>query len=165
MSGSGNRGEESGGCFKKALDLLARRPHFQRELVAKLERRGFDELEIGETCRRLVQQGLLDELECARNLVNGRLRRQGYGPRRVRAVLMQRGARDEIIAQAVEEAFGGGEEPLLRATAEAWLRRNPWNRDKLARHLERKGFHTAAILGVLGQLDPEAKGPEGGDPE
>jgi SOS response regulatory protein OraA/RecX len=78
---------------------------------------------------------------------------------------MQRGARDEIIAQAVEEAFGGGEEPLLRATAEAWLRRNPWNRDKLARHLDRKGFHTAAILGLLEELHLATEGPEGGDPE
>jgi hypothetical protein len=65
----------------------------------------------------------------------------------------------------MEEAFGGGEQTLLRATAEAWLRRNPWNRDRLARHLDRKGFHTAAILRLLEELHLELKGPEGGDPE
>lgn len=139
-------------CSIKAMDLLARRPHFRRQLEAKLRQRGFEDAQIAEVCDRLERRKFLDDLECARSLVNGALRRKAYGPRRVRVELVKRGATEEVGDQAVREAFSSGEEPLLRESAARWLRSRDLDRQRLARHLERKGFSGGAIFRVMGEL-------------
>jgi regulatory protein len=150
-------------CTRKAMDLLARQPHFRLQLETKLRRRGFEQADVLSTCDRLEELGYLDDLECARSLANGRLRRMGYGPRRVRAELARRGAADEVVDAIVSECFASGEIPRLRRIAEGWLRRHPWKRDRLARHLERKGFTVGAILEVLDALEKEGRRADEGN--
>jgi regulatory protein len=142
------------------MDLLARKPHFRRHLEEKLRQRGFEESEVLAACDRLEELGYLDDLECARSLATGRLQRMGYGPRRVRAELARRGADEQVVDAIVREAFASGETSLLRRTAENWLRRHQWKRDRLARHLERKGFTLGAILEVLDALEREGRGAD-----
>ena len=146
-------------CYRKALDLIARRAHFCEELRRKLEARGFDREKIDGVISRLVEERYLDDRAAAKGLVKGSLRRKGYGPLRVRMELTKRGLDEDLAAEIVREAFADGEAELARRTAERWLRGRKGatkpgsDRDALARHLARKGFGSATILSLLEQLD------------
>ncbi|MGB6641572.1 MAG: RecX family transcriptional regulator, partial [Thermoanaerobaculia bacterium] len=78
-------------CYTKAQELLARRPHFRRELAVKLASRKFSPEEVETTLARLAEQGYLDDLEHAFDLARGPLQRKGFGPRRLRYELERRG--------------------------------------------------------------------------
>ena len=142
------------------MDLLARRPHFRRQLEDKLLHRGFNREHIAEVCDRLEKSRLLDDLECARGLATGSLRRKAYGPRRLWAELAKRGAPEEVVDRVVAEVFESGEETLLRESIARWLRRHEWERRGLGRHLERKGFSSGAILRVIEEF--ESRGSDQG---
>ena len=145
-------------CYLKALDLLARRSHFRRELARKLALREFPGEEIEETCERLTGEGLLDDLECARQFASGSLRRKGYGPLRVRAELGRKGAPEGVVDRVVEESFRQGLFELAKGLALSWLSRREPDRSRLARHLERKGYPAGTIARVLADDDVRAVG-------
>ncbi len=142
----------SGSCFGKALDLLSRRPHFRRELENKLLMRDFSSSAVESALDRATECGLLNDLECARDLARVRVERRHEGPAKLYAVLNRRGAGADTAHQVVAEYFSDGEDELSRQAASHWLGRNPWDRDRLARHLHRKGFSAGAILSTLERL-------------
>ena len=90
------------GSYDKAVQLLAARPHFRRELEAKLRQRGFPSEEIEEALARLTEQGYLDDRAAARSLVESRAAK-GEGRTRLRAELVKRGASEEAIEDALSE--------------------------------------------------------------
>ncbi|MGH9380269.1 MAG: regulatory protein RecX, partial [Thermoanaerobaculia bacterium] len=71
--------DEAGSCYRKALDLLARRAHFRAELRQKLERRDFSAAAVDEALGRLAEEGHLDDPATARAFVEERLRRGPEG--------------------------------------------------------------------------------------
>lgn len=148
----------SGGCFDKALDLLSRRPHFRRELEGKLSKRGFGTDEVESALDRAAESGLLDELECARELARVRVERRHEGPAKLLATLTRRGSDSDTARQVVAEYYSNGEDEQLQRAATLWLRRNAWNRDRLARHLSRKGFSGHSIVSALNRLRTQASG-------
>lgn len=148
-------GSDSG--YRKALDLLARRPHFRRQLAAKLVARGFDDADVEAACDRLTAEGLLDDRACAIDLASGALRRKGYGPHRMRAELRRRGAGGEVAEEAVKRAVGGREQELAMDAARRWLATRRADRAALARHLERKGYSSGVIVSLLGEAEIRAK--------
>ncbi len=142
-------------CYDKAVDLLARRPHFRWVLERKLAARDFDSEEIESACDRLAASGLLDDLESARGLLRGSWRRKGFGPLRVRAELQERGVAGEIIDTVLSE-IGGDDTERAQEVAHRWLRsRSKRSRDALARHLGRKGYSGQTIYEVLTRLEAE----------
>ena len=165
MAIGSNRAAPSGGCFGKALDLLSRRPHFRRELEKKLLMREFSSLEVKSALDRATERGFLDDLECARELARVRVERRQEGPAKLFAVLNRRGADADTARQVVGEYLADGEHELLRQAASRWLDRNAWHRDRLARHLNRKGFSAGAILSTLERLKDacEAEEPMSGE--
>lgn len=116
--------------------------------------REFDELEIRAALDRAADLGYQDDLECARQLARVRVERRLEGPARLQATLTRRGSDPEIARRVVDEHFSDGEHRWLEAAASKWLGRNDWDRDRLARHLSRKGFSTSAILDALARLRP-----------
>lgn len=136
-------------CHRKALDLLALRAHFRRELEAKLRKRGFEEAEIDGCLERLASEGWLDDHAAAIAFAEGPLRRKGYGPRRMLAELSRRGADESAAEDAVRAAFPDGDIEAALQAAVAWRARRREDRKALARHLERKGFSGAAIHAAL----------------
>ncbi|MEM8997420.1 MAG: RecX family transcriptional regulator [Acidobacteriota bacterium] len=156
-------------CMEKAVELLARRAHFRRELRRKLRTRGFDELDVDTTLDRLSEQGHLDDRATAEFYVAGRLRRGGFGPRRLEAELMERGV-DGDEARAVVTAAVGDEAALAGAAADRWLRTNGRRAtpQALGRHLERAGFRTGLVIEHVRRLQAELREDEvraEGDPE
>ena len=148
--------------YEKAVQLLAARPHFRRELEAKLRQRGFPAEEIEEALGRLTDQGYLDDRAAARSFVEGRAAK-GEGRTRLKAELAKRGAPEEAIEEALSERTDEDDLPRAREAAEAWRRRQRkggTDPRALARHLDRKGFSRRAIVAALagqlnGQLDIE----------
>jgi regulatory protein len=136
-------------CYDKAVELLARRPHFRLELRRKLEQRGFGFDAVRDALERLQDLGYLDDALLARQWASGELRRRGYGPRRIRAELRRRGVEGSDLERALEEAFAEGELNAAREAARRWRRRGGGSPDALARHLNGKGFSQGAILTVL----------------
>ena len=140
-------------CTDKALELLARRPHFRRELERKLQIREYSAEEVTATLRRMEELGYLDELETARSFLRQRLRRGPEGRSRLQAELGRRGAEPEAAGTALEELVPQDDRNLAKQAAEAWLRRGREDGKALARHLQRKGFSSRAIFSVLEDAD------------
>jgi len=73
---------EAPSCYDKAVELLALRPHFRRQLEQKLRQRGYAEDAIAETLARLEAQRYLDDRRLARDFAAQRTERGGEGARR-----------------------------------------------------------------------------------
>lgn len=125
--GSGSTGREhqrpAATAYGKALGLLSRREHSQRELKRKLDRGGFSGDEATQALEQLQQQSFQSDARFAELLVRSRVS-QGHGPRRIRAELRTHGIGDEEAQQALDQE------------GEDWL--------ALARRVYRRRFGTAA---------------------
>jgi SOS response regulatory protein OraA/RecX len=155
-------------AYDKAVQLLGVRPHFRRELGAKLARRGFPPEEVEAALDRLTEQGYLDDRQAAAGFVQARLARGGEGRARLRAELQKRGADPEAASDALAE-MPDDDLPAAREAAAAWDRRGGKDPMALARHLARKGFTRRAIFALLkerpGGDPPEKTEPEKAEPE
>ena len=149
-------------CYLKAVELLARRPHFARELAVKLARRRFPPEEIRETLERLEREGYLDDRRAAVELAASRLARGPVGVRRLRAELKRRGAPAEAIEEALEGRGNAAELAAAREAARRWRRGGRREGAALARHLDRKGFARGAILTVLEEEGLRSAGADDG---
>jgi regulatory protein len=139
-------------CYDKAVQLLGSRPHFRRELQAKLAKRGFPAEEIEEALDRLAGHGYLDDRKTALSFVAQRLERHAgntEGRLRLKAELEKRGAAPEAVASALADVPEDDLESA-RDAAERWARLHPRGKGtSLAQHLARKGFSRRAIFAVL----------------
>jgi len=141
-------------AYDKAVELLARRAHFRRELAVKLAARGYPDEEIEETLARLAAHGYLDERDTARQWLEARLARGPEGRIRLAAELSRRGAEPEVVDEVLAERLPEDDREAARQAAERWrARRSGAPRpDALARHLERKGFSPRAIRELLEEM-------------
>ena len=146
-------------CYDKAVQLLAARPHFRRELEGKLARRSYPPEEIEAALERLADQGYLDDNETAKAFIEGRLARGSEGRSRLKAELVKRGASSEAIDGVLSELAPEDDLPAAREAAAKWARGGKSDPQALARHLQRKGFSSRAIVAVLKER-PEGSGEE-----
>lgn len=143
-------GSQSRACYEKAVELLARRSHFERQLEEKLLAREFASQVVDSCLERLVDEQLLDDRRTATEFVETRLRRGPIGRRRMRFELAKRGASEEVIEAALQ-ALPENDLEATRSVAATWLRRGKTDWTALARHLDRKGFSPGSILTVVGE--------------
>lgn len=141
--------DDTASCYRKALDLLARRSHFRAELRHKLERREFSPEAVEAALQRVAEDGYLDEHATARAFIEERLRRGPEGRARLRAELQRRGAPEDAIDTALTETTPEDDVEPARAAAARWRRTHRSGPEALARHLDRKGFSRRAILTIL----------------
>ena len=140
------------GAYRKALELLARRPHFEREILAKLRNRGFQEADTEAAVRRLRDSGYLDDLRCTREFIRAKLRRSPVGRRLLRADLVRRGAAAEAIESALSDPELESEGDLVRRAMHRWQLRRGGDKASLMRHLDRRGFSKDDILDVANEF-------------
>ncbi|MFZ5787104.1 MAG: regulatory protein RecX [Acidobacteriota bacterium] len=145
-----------------ALELLGRRAYSVRELVRKLEDRGFSAAVAHAEARRLEASGLLDDSALAHALVATELRR-GKGRRAAAVALRRRGVRAEPREAALEGIDPEDEAKALSQAVERacaarpeW-RRLPGERRKVVRYLLARGFGIAQVLDELARREGESE--------
>jgi regulatory protein len=130
---------------RAAMDLLARREHSRRELVDKLMRRVPDRERVAAVIAQLAEEGLQCDRRFSESFVRSRAGR-GFGPRRIRMELAQRGVERPLI----EETLAMAEidwTAILRDTAMRRFGtsapRDAKERFKRLRWLQDRGFDTS----------------------
>ena len=88
---------------RKAADLLARRPHFRKELEQKLLRKGYDERIIAKVLDSFEEKGFINDNDRA-GLYAEELKRKRYGKYEAVRKLIERGF-DEHNAKKVVGTF------------------------------------------------------------
>lgn len=95
MSPSTKKSDASA-AFHAAVAYLARRDHTRLELQRKLRGKGFSKLAINGALDRCEELSYLDDEKTA-GILCAQLGRKGYGPRRIQAVMQQKGIASHII--------------------------------------------------------------------
>ena len=125
-----------------ALNLLARREHSQKELLQKLLLREFNCDEIKKTIADLVLEGLQSDERFAESYITARINR-GFGSRRIKMELQERGISTEIIERCLNhESSYWNElaEKVRRKKFGAAVPKDFTARAKQANYLSYKGF-------------------------
>ncbi len=143
-------------AFNKAVELVSRREHGEKELLLKL-RRSFDADCAESAVERLKELGLVDDLRFAERLAEELLERKGLSPRGIRFELLQRGISPEIannITQAIDI------EPVSRIINLLETKYSSWQRDQKARDrafnaLVRLGYDYSDIRKAMSEFDVE----------
>ena len=143
----------------RALRLLARREHSDRELRRKLAERGVSDADAGAALAALKARNWQSDERFAQSLVRRRLE-AGYGPNVIAFELAQHGiGRADAAALLAEYDWSERAREALRRRARAG-KADPAERRKLAAFLERRGFPATAIRAALGALESGVAGPD-----
>jgi regulatory protein len=140
--------------MKQAGSLLARRAYSRGELQMKLAKMAGDS-DIESTLNRLERLNLLNDADYAYNFAVDRIRRQGWGPAKVRDSLLRRHISQAIIESALERVRNepGNELALTECIKKRYgkqaLPTCPKDVQKLISYLRRRGFDDDAILHAL----------------
>ncbi len=141
-----------------AYRLLTYRPRSRRELMGKLQDRGFDGSVIEGVLAELERYGYVNDRQFAEQWAAGRLRLRGFGRHRVERELRDKGIERDIIAETLASVYTNEIEiGTARASAETKLKvlrefDAGTRTRRLAAFLERKGFSYDTIRTVLKDL-------------
>jgi regulatory protein len=145
-------------AYRVALDLLARRDHFRRELEEKLRQRAFSDDDIAIAVARCEGLDLLNDERVAARFVELRAAARGWGPHRLAAELKQRGLdaadaermsrlSDDLAEEAVRTAIRKLE---VRATDRWW--RDGQRRARMVSSLITRGFEADVAIAAVDDL-------------
>jgi regulatory protein len=141
---------------QRALGLLVRREHSQRELTRKLRARGIDGEEATAAVEKLKAAGWQDDARFAENLVRSRAV-AGFGPLRIRAELGTHGLEREAVTTAMEGFDGDWNEiarDLVKRRFGAAGAQDRAQQRKAAELLIRRGFGGDQIRAAT-RFDPD----------
>jgi regulatory protein len=103
MASNSSKSPAKNEVYEKAIALLARREHSNRELKAKLVQRGFDADETSRVLDTLVTKDFQNDARFGEMLVRTRLE-GGYGARWIIAELRTHGIDEEAALRLIDEA-------------------------------------------------------------
>lgn len=155
-AGVGRRKRPEPTPTQRALGLLVRREHSQRELTRKLKARGVAAEDALAAVEKLKSAGWQDDARFAETLVRSRAA-TGYGPIRIRAELAMHGLDREAVAAAFDGFDGDWTElarDLIHRRFGGQLGDDPGQRRKAAELLVRRGFDGGQIRAAT-RLDPD----------
>ena len=139
---------------QRALGLLVRREHSQRELERKLVARGVEKDAATSAVARLREAGWQDDVRFACSLARSRAT-SGYGPLRIRSELATHGLSAETIASAFGALAEAGEDDW-KDTAAGLVRRrfgkvagDVARARKAADFLLRRGFDAETVRAAV----------------
>ena len=127
---------------QRALGLLVRREHSQKELSRKLAARGVDPDAARVAIEKLRDAGWQDDMRFAETLIRSRAA-SGYGPLHIRAELATHGLGREAIAGAMDDFdcdWGANARDLVERRFGVIPANDPLARNKVADLLIRRGF-------------------------
>ncbi len=138
-----------------AYRLLTYRARSRKELEDKLRDREFGDAVIEAVVADLTRLEYVNDREFARQWAAGRIRLRGFGRRRIEQELRNKGISRDVIQETLSEVFEDVPEAVIaQQEAEKKLRSltrltPEVRRRRLAGHLERRGFPSETIYGVL----------------
>lgn len=99
--------------YNKALDIISRREHSQKELSDKLIKKfNIPEL-VDSVIHGLLEKNLLNDYRYSESYVVAR-KRKGFGPKKIGYELVSRGVNENIVSEVIG-AEGGWNEAALKA--------------------------------------------------
>lgn len=158
--------EEWSRARRLALRYLATRRRTSRELEQMLQRKGVSPVHIEAILGEFQRFRYLDDRAFARDWVEERRSRKGFGTARIRRELEEKGVAEELIAEALGEVEEEDEFRLALEVAESRLSRMrslPWPvlERRLGRQLLNRGFSPAIVLEVLERVRSVYRDEEG----
>ena len=99
--------------YNKALDIISRREHSQKELTGKLLNKFSEEEIVNSVINNLVKKNLLNDTRYSEAYVVSR-KRKGFGPKKIMYELISRGVIENIAYEAIENE-GGWKDAALKA--------------------------------------------------
>ncbi|WP_051904521.1 regulatory protein RecX [Hippea jasoniae] len=142
-----------------ALRLLDRRDYTKKQLEDKLNSRGVSKRDIIEVVNYLKEKGYVDDERYARNYVYFRLKR-GYGKKRIRFELLNKGIDEAIIDKALGLQDEKADEVFLKKYE--LLRGKKNLKKKLFDYMQRRGFDSQTIFGLFEKYDVRERIDENG---
>lgn len=86
--------------YNKALDLLSRREHSQKEIKSKLHNKFRNTDEIDEVIKKLVANNIINDARFTEHYLNSRKRR-GFGSKKISYELLSKGINESIIDEVL----------------------------------------------------------------
>jgi regulatory protein len=144
----------------RALRLLALRSRSVREVANRLLRAGFERETVDQVVADLLDAGLLDDSEFAREWVEWRTRARPKARRLIKAELARFGLAKEVIDSAVARIDDQAEFEAALRLAEDRLGRiheddERKSRQKLAAYLSRRGYRWEVVSAVVRRVLPD----------
>lgn len=91
--------------YNKALDIISRREHSEKEIREKLYKK-FNDHKLSElVVTSLIEKGLVNDHRFAEMYIIAR-KRKGFGPKKIAYELLAKGVSDNISSQALNEEGG-----------------------------------------------------------
>ncbi|MBL6817835.1 MAG: regulatory protein RecX [SAR86 cluster bacterium] len=91
--------------YNKALDIISRREHSEKEIREKLYKK-FNDHKVSELAiTSLIEKGLVNDHRFAEMYIVAR-KRKGFGPKKIAYELLAKGVSDDISSQALNEEGG-----------------------------------------------------------
>lgn len=134
-----------------ALRLLLTRRRTRLELSRALLKKGYDEGEVEKAVLKWQEKGYIDHADYARRFVHDQILLSGYGPKRIRAALFERGVEGEII----EAALSGQDFGLSRLMAARFGESGAIDQKtegKIMRHFIYRGFPPGEIKDAIKEI-------------
>jgi len=143
-------------AFNKALDLVSRRDHSQKELENKLARSAGRE-SAKAAVQRVADLGIVNDETYANKLADELFRRKGFSPSRIRMELIQRGVSSEIADNASESIDFEPQERIIELLKNRFLRQLSDEKGKVRAFnaLVRLGYSFSDIRSAMRALDIE----------
>ena len=137
-------------CLNTALRILARRDHSCSELKQKLTMRGFQDTQIKAAVAECLRLSYLDDHRFALGCLR-RLRRKGYGRRRIHQALRTKGISDGLIEETFKKHYPLREQlEDCRNAMEKKIRKTAIpKQQQIYRFLLQRGFAASHISGVI----------------
>lgn len=134
-----------------AVDLLAVRPYSEKQLVDKLKRRGYDEMEIAQVMERLISRHYIDDSDLCQRQYSAYI---NEGKRSIKAILYklkEKGFSSTDIENARVENEVDTDEYEYRVCLKLLVAhfKPIAERQKCQAYLYRKGFNFSAIRNAV----------------
>jgi regulatory protein len=135
----------------RALQLIGYRERSRSELTQRLLDNGFPRPVVDTVVARFCEVELVDDRRFASAWVRSRTS-AGYGLRRIRRELAEKGVDDEITTAVLDEETDGDELSRARDSLRGRQPRDPKDRERLVRRLVARGFELRVALDAVGPM-------------
>ncbi len=134
-------------AVRKALDLLVRREHTERQLTRKLLQRGFSEDIVTDALSVVKKDGSLSEERFCSAWIQSRLRNHPEGRMKLKAGLMKAGIKKDMAERFLAEIYTREDEMhMLERAAEKLSRNGSLTEENLIKKLCFRGFSCTQVL-------------------